>query len=95
MNSFFKHLLLYTPFRKYYGYLRFIYFTKFRSKLKTFDINNLLIKLNLPNPTRELSEYKKNKSRPDKNWEKMYSTETKNLVATHFKFYLDLFNYEF
>lgn len=42
MNSFFKHLLLYTPFRKYYGYLRFIYFTKFRSKLKTFDINNSL-----------------------------------------------------
>ena len=27
------------------------------------DINNLLIKLDLPNPTRELSEYKKSKSR--------------------------------
>lgn len=59
------------------------------------DINNLLIKLNLPNPTRVLSEYKKNKRRPDKNWEKMYSSETKNLVETHFKFYFDLFNYEF
>jgi hypothetical protein len=58
------------------------------------DINNLLIKLNLPNPTRVLSEYKKNKRRPDKNWEKMYSSETKNLVETHFKFYFDLFNYE-
>lgn len=42
MNSFFKHLLLYTPFRKYYGYLRFIYFTKIRDKLMTFENNNSL-----------------------------------------------------
>jgi SAM-dependent methyltransferase len=42
MNSFFKHLLLFTPFRKYYGILRFIYFTKIRIKLKTFDNNNSL-----------------------------------------------------
>ena len=42
MKSFFKHLLLFTPFRKYYGILRFIYFTKIRNKLKTFDNNNSL-----------------------------------------------------
>jgi hypothetical protein len=59
------------------------------------DINKLLIKLNLPEPTRELSEYKKNKRRPDKDWKKMYSNETKDLVEKHFKFYMDLFDYQF
>lgn len=39
MNSFFRHLLLYTPFRKYYGYLRFLYFVKVRRLLKTFKSN--------------------------------------------------------
>lgn len=59
------------------------------------DINKLLIRLNLPKPTRELSEYKKNKRRPDKDWKRMYSEETKNLVEKHFRFYMDMFNYEF
>jgi len=57
------------------------------------DINNLLIKLNLPEPKRELSEYKKNKRRPDKDWKKMYSNQTRSLVEKHFDFYLGLFNY--
>jgi len=51
--------------------------------------------LNLPTPKRELGEYKKNKRRPDKDWKKMYSTETKELVEKHFKFYMDLFDYSF
>lgn len=59
------------------------------------DINKLLTKLNLPEPTRELSEYKKNKRRPDKDWKKMYTDETKTLVEKHFRFYMDIFNYNF
>jgi hypothetical protein len=59
------------------------------------DIFKLLDKLDLPSPKRELGEYKKNKRRPDKDWKKMYSNETKELVEKHFKFYLDLFNYSF
>jgi len=59
------------------------------------DIFKLLDKLELPSPKRELGEYKKNKRRPDKDWKKMYSNETKELVEKHFKFYLDLFNYSF
>lgn len=59
------------------------------------DIFKLLDKLELPSPKRELGEYKKNKRRPDKDWKKMYSTETKELVEKHFKFYMDLFDYSF
>jgi hypothetical protein len=59
------------------------------------DIFKLLDKLELPSPKRELGEYKKNKRRPDKDWKKMYSNETKELVEKHFKFYMDLFNYSF
>jgi hypothetical protein len=59
------------------------------------DIFKLLDKLELPSPKRELGEYKKNKRRPDKDWKKMYSNETKDLVEKHFKFYMDLFNYSF
>ena len=59
------------------------------------DINKLLTKLNLPESTRELSEYKKNKRRTDKDWKKMYTEETKSLVEKHFKFYMDLFDYKF
>jgi hypothetical protein len=59
------------------------------------DIFKLLDNLNLPSPKRELGEYKKNKRRPDKDWKKMYSTETKELVEKHFKFYMDLFDYSF
>jgi hypothetical protein len=59
------------------------------------DIFKLLDKLELPSPKRELGEYKKNKRRPDKDWKKMYSNKTKELVEKHFKFYMDLFNYSF
>ena len=59
------------------------------------DINKLLTKLNLPESTRELSEYKKNKRRTDKDWKKIYTEETKSLVEKHFKFYMDLFDYKF
>lgn len=59
------------------------------------DLNNLIKKLNLTNPTRKLSEYKKNQDRPDKNWQFFYSTKTRNLVEKNFDFYLDLFKYKF
>lgn len=59
------------------------------------DLDNLIKKLNLPNPTRKLSEYKKNQDRPDKDWQMFYSTKTRNLIETHFGFYLDLFDYRF
>lgn len=59
------------------------------------DLDNLLIRLNLPNPTRKLSKYKKNEKRPDSNWKKLYSDLTKDLVETHFKFYMDMFDYKF
>jgi hypothetical protein len=59
------------------------------------DIFSLIEKLNLPTPKRVLGEYKKNVRRPDKDWKKMYNNKTQGLVENHFKFYIDLFNYEF
>lgn len=59
------------------------------------DLTKLIGKLNLPNPTRRLSHYKKSMKRKDKGYKEFYNSETRNLVENHFKFYLDLFNYTF
>lgn len=42
MISLYKHLLLYTPFRKVIGYIRFIWFAKVINGIKTYDKNNSL-----------------------------------------------------
>lgn len=42
MNSFFRLLLIYTPFRKFYGYFRFFYFARIRNKITTFGNNKSL-----------------------------------------------------
>jgi hypothetical protein len=59
------------------------------------DIDNLIKKLNLPIPTRNLSNYKESSSRKYKAYSDFYTNQTKDLVEKHFKFYLDLFNYTF
>ncbi len=59
------------------------------------DLYSLVDKLKLPKPERELKEYKKNGRRPNKNWQQMYSEETKALIETHFDFYFKLFNYNY
>jgi len=42
MISLYKHLLLYTPFRKLIGYIRFVWFSKIIYGIKTFDQNKSL-----------------------------------------------------
>jgi len=39
MSNLFNHLLLYTPFRKYYGFSRYYYSAKIRKKLRVYKDN--------------------------------------------------------
>jgi hypothetical protein len=59
------------------------------------DLNNLVSKLNLPTNNRELKHYKKSLIREGKNYTEYYNTTTKKIVEDKFKFYLDMFNYNF
>lgn len=59
------------------------------------DLDNLLIKLNLGEPERNLSNYKESLRRKGIPYTNFYTQETKQLVEKHFQFYLDLFDYKF
>jgi hypothetical protein len=59
------------------------------------DLNNLVSKLNLPNPKRKLSNYKVSKDREGIPYQKFYKEETIKKVRENFNFYIDLFRYNF
>lgn len=61
----------------------------------TTDVDNLLKKLNLPEPKRVLSNYKGNTERKGKPYQNFYTEETKKVVEDNFNFYFELFDYTF
>ena len=59
------------------------------------DLNSLIKKLDLPEPTRVLSNYKESKERKGIPYQNFYDEETKKIIENNFDFYIELFNYQF
>jgi hypothetical protein len=59
------------------------------------DLENLIKKLNLPTNIRTLGTYKKNTNKKTDSYKELHNDEIINLVCTHFKFYMELFNYKY
>lgn len=59
------------------------------------DLEALRVKLGLPAPKRELGHYKESKDRSGIHYSTFYKEDSRKVVQRHFRWYMDLFGYDF